>query len=62
MVKNDEKSSDSNSSQGDEEEEEEDPELLFSKMADYQFEIDRHRVIVAMIISDFFLFMLKHFK
>ena len=24
--------------------------------------MDRHRIIVAMIISDFFLFMLKHFK
>ena len=31
-------------------------------MAEYQFEMDRHRVIVAMIISDFFLFMLRHFK
>ena len=41
-------------------EEEEDPD--FSKMPEYQFEIDRHRIIVAMVISDFFLFMLKHFK
>ena len=24
--------------------------------------MDRHRIIVAMVISDFFLFMLKHFK
>ena len=39
---------------------EEDPD--FSKMPDYQFESDRHRIIVAMVISDFFLFMLKHFK
>jgi len=31
-------------------------------MPEYQFEMDRHRIIVAMIISDFFLFMLKHFK
>jgi hypothetical protein len=34
----------------------------FASMAEYQFEMDRHRIIVAMIISDFFLFMLKHFK
>ena len=39
-----------------------DDELLFEKMPEYQFEWDRHRVIVAMIISDFFLFMLRHFK
>lgn len=31
-------------------------------MPEYQFEMDRHRVIVAMVISDFFMFMLKHFK
>ena len=31
-------------------------------MPEYQFEVDRHRIIVAMVISDFFLFMLKHFK
>lgn len=39
---------------------EEDPN--YAAMPEYQFEMDRHRVIVAMIISDFFLFMLKHFK
>lgn len=43
-------------------EEAKDEELMFAKMKDYQFEMDRHRIIVAMIISDFFLFMLKHFK
>ena len=31
-------------------------------MPEYSFEMDRHRIIVAMIISDFFLFLLKHFK
>lgn len=28
----------------------------------YDAETDRHRVLVAMVISDFFIFMLKHFK
>ena len=37
-------------------------ETEFSKMPEFQFEVDRHRIIVAMVISDFFLFMLKHFK
>lgn len=36
--------------------------MEFAKMPEYQFEVDRHRIIVAMVISDFFLFMLKHFK
>ena len=36
--------------------------MEFSKMPEYQFEVDRHRIIVAMVISDFFLFILKHFK
>ena len=40
----------------------EDEELQFSKMKEYQFEIDRHRIIVAMVISDFFIFLLRHFK
>jgi len=31
-------------------------------MPEYLFEVDRHRIIVAVVISDFFLFMLKHFK
>lgn len=44
------------------EEEEIDEEMEFAKMPEYQFEVDRHRIIVAMVISDFFLFMLKHFK
>ena len=26
-------------------------------MPEYQFEVDRHRIIVAMVISDFFLFI-----
>lgn len=34
----------------------------YANMPEFQFEMDRHRIIVAMIISDFFLFMLKHFK
>lgn len=39
-----------------------DDEMNFAGIEEYAFEMDRHRVIVAMIISDFFLFMLKHFK
>ena len=42
--------------------EDEEAEVEFSKMPEYQLEMDRHRIIVAMVISDFFLFMLKHFK
>ena len=29
---------------------------------EFEAEQDRHRLIVAMAISDFFLFLLKHFK
>lgn len=31
-------------------------------LEDYKYENDRHRVITAMIISDLFIYMLKHFK
>lgn len=31
-------------------------------LPEYLYENDRHRIITAMIISDFFIFMLKHFK
>ena len=31
-------------------------------MEDYRYENDRHRIITAMIISDLFIYMLKHFK
>jgi hypothetical protein len=34
----------------------------YVKMKEYAFEADRHRMIVAMLISDYFLFMLKHLK
>ena len=34
----------------------------FATVDDYKYENDRHRVIVALIISDFFLFLMKHFK
>lgn len=34
----------------------------FATLEAYKFENDRHRVIVAMLISDFFLFIMKHFK
>jgi hypothetical protein len=34
----------------------------FATIEAYKFENDRHRVIVAMLISDFFLFIMKHFK
>lgn len=36
--------------------------LDISKADENKFENDRHRVIVAKVISDFFLFMLRHFK
>ena len=32
------------------------------ELEDYKYENDRHRVIAAMIISDLFIYMLKHFK
>lgn len=31
-------------------------------MESFKYENDRHRVIVAMLISDFFLFLMKHLK
>jgi len=31
-------------------------------MDEYKYENDRHRIITAMIISDLFIYMLKHFK
>lgn len=31
-------------------------------MEEFRYEIDRHRIITAMIISDFFIYMLKHLK
>lgn len=31
-------------------------------MEEYKYENDRHRIITAMIISDLFIYMLKHFK
>jgi len=31
-------------------------------MDEYKYENDRHRIITAMIISDYFIYMLKHFK
>ena len=46
----------------DEEEEEEDDDVVYSSMPEFQCEVDRHRVITAMIISDFFLYLLKHLK
>jgi len=29
---------------------------------EFKYENDRHRVIVALVISEFFLFLMKHFK
>ena len=34
----------------------------FFDLEDYKYENDRHRMIAAMIISDLFIYMLKHFK
>jgi hypothetical protein len=42
------------------EEEDEDPN--YASLPEFQYEMDRHRIIAAMIISDFFLFVLKHLK
>lgn len=42
------------------------PELTrdddYFELEDYKYENDRHRIITAMIISDLFIYMLKHFK
>ena len=46
----------------DKEESEEEEEINYATMAEFAFEADRHRIIAAMIISDFFLFLLKHLK
>jgi len=32
------------------------------ELEEYKYENDRHRIITAMIISDLFIYMLKHFK
>ena len=32
------------------------------EMEAYKYENDRHRIITALIISDLFIYMLKHFK
>ena len=34
----------------------------YFELEDYKYENDRHRIITAMIISDLFIYMLKHFK
>ncbi len=34
----------------------------FAALEEFKFENDRHRVIVALLIADFFLFMMKHMK
>lgn len=34
----------------------------FAALDEYKFENDRHRVIVALLIADFFLFLMKHLK
>jgi hypothetical protein len=32
------------------------------EMEEYRYENDRHRIISAMIISDLFIYLIKHFK
>lgn len=55
--------SDSENSQKGVEVQEELPEVPdFAVVEEYKFENDRHRVIVAMLIADFFLFLMKHLK
>jgi hypothetical protein len=34
----------------------------FAQLDEYKYENDRHRVIVALLIADFFLFLMKHLK
>jgi hypothetical protein len=34
----------------------------YFELDEYVYENDRHRIITAMVISDLFIFMLKHFK
>lgn len=34
----------------------------FAALDEYKFENDRHRVIVALLIANFFLFLMKHLK
>ena len=34
----------------------------FATMEEFKFENDRHRVLVALVISDFFLYLMSHFK
>ena len=34
----------------------------FATLEEHKFENDRHRVIVALLIADFFLFLMKHLK
>lgn len=46
----------------DEDKKEEAEDEQFSCIQEYQYEMDRHRIIVAMVISDFFLYILKKFK
>jgi hypothetical protein len=38
------------------------PDEDYFELDEYKYENDRHRVITAMIISDLFIYMLKHFK
>ena len=49
-----------------EEQKVEQPEMTkdddYFDLEDYRYENDRHRIITAMIISDLFIYMLKHFK
>lgn len=50
----------------DKEDDQKAPEMIkdddYFDLPDYAYENDRHRIITAMIISDLFIFMLKHFK
>ena len=50
----------------DDEDDSEEVEVLkdeeYFELEDYKYENDRHRIITAMIISDLFIYMLKHFK
>ena len=38
------------------------PDEDYFELDEYKYENDRHRIITAMIISDLFIYMLKHFK
>jgi hypothetical protein len=56
------KDSEDEKNEAGEKSEEEEEEINYAGQPEFGYEMDRHRIIAAMIISDFFLFLLKHLK